>query len=49
MEKWLVLAAIWSMCATCAYLFVRGATYSDTREAEDELAVIDSARRAIGK
>jgi hypothetical protein len=25
MEKWLVVAAIWTMCAMCAVLFIRGA------------------------
>jgi hypothetical protein len=26
MEKWFVVAAIWTMCAMCAVLFIRGAT-----------------------
>ncbi|MEM5458129.1 MULTISPECIES: hypothetical protein [Paraburkholderia] len=26
MEKWLVILGIWAMCATCAVLFIRGAT-----------------------
>ncbi|MFM0740412.1 hypothetical protein PQQ51_24495 [Paraburkholderia xenovorans] len=26
MEKWLVVLGIWAMCATCAVLFIRGAT-----------------------
>jgi hypothetical protein len=26
MEKWFVVAAVWSMCAMCAVLFIRGAT-----------------------
>ncbi|MFM0227106.1 hypothetical protein [Paraburkholderia dipogonis] len=26
MEKWLVIVGIWAMCATCAVLFMRGAT-----------------------
>ncbi|QYD69129.1 hypothetical protein KZJ38_01650 [Paraburkholderia edwinii] len=25
MEKWWVVAAIWTMCAMCAVLFIRGA------------------------
>ncbi|MBV8628174.1 MAG: hypothetical protein JO371_09945 [Paraburkholderia sp.] len=32
MEKWLVVCGIWTMCALCAVLFIRGATYSATRE-----------------
>ncbi len=28
MEKWLVVAGIWTMCAMCAVLFIRGATCS---------------------
>lgn len=31
MEKWLVVAGIWSMCAMCAILFIRGATCSVAR------------------
>ncbi|MGF6569923.1 hypothetical protein SAMN05443245_0195 [Paraburkholderia fungorum] len=34
MEKWLVVAGIWAMCAACAVLFIRGATArSDKRAA----------------
>jgi hypothetical protein len=32
MEKWLVVAGVWSMCALCAVLFIRGATLSETRK-----------------
>ncbi|SDF89676.1 hypothetical protein SAMN05216466_101449 [Paraburkholderia phenazinium] len=32
MEKWLVVAGIWTMCATCAVFFIRGATCSVSRE-----------------
>jgi hypothetical protein len=35
MEKWLVVMGIWAMCATCAVLFIRGATGgSGKRDAE---------------
>ncbi|TDY51787.1 hypothetical protein BX592_10681 [Paraburkholderia rhizosphaerae] len=33
MEKWSVVVAIWTMCALCAVLFVRGATCEATRSA----------------
>jgi hypothetical protein len=36
MEKWLVVAGIWTMCAMCAVFFIRGATSSATREAAGE-------------
>jgi hypothetical protein len=35
MEKWLVVAGIWTMCAMCAVLFIRGATCSVAREKAD--------------
>jgi hypothetical protein len=31
MEKWVVVVAIWTMCAMCAVLFIRGATSDATR------------------
>ena len=31
MEKWFVIAGIWSMCAMCAVLFIRGATCDASR------------------
>ncbi|HEY3598864.1 MAG TPA: hypothetical protein VGL08_15285 [Paraburkholderia sp.] len=31
MEKWFVVTAIWTMCAMCAVLFIRGATSGMTR------------------
>ena len=31
MEKLLVIAGIWTMCAMCAVLFMRGATAPDER------------------
>ncbi|MGF6769715.1 hypothetical protein P3T18_002185 [Paraburkholderia sp. GAS199] len=33
MEKWLVVLGIWAMCATCAVLFIRGATGSADKRA----------------
>ncbi|CAB3791332.1 hypothetical protein LMG28690_03253 [Paraburkholderia caffeinilytica] len=39
MEKWLVILGIWVMCATCAVLFIRGATRGPgRREAEGRQA-----------
>ncbi|MFD1558588.1 hypothetical protein ACFSHT_23625 [Paraburkholderia silviterrae] len=32
MEKWLVVAGVWSMCALCAVLFIRGATAPAMRQ-----------------
>ncbi|MFX1673690.1 hypothetical protein PWR63_15725 [Paraburkholderia sp. A2WS-5] len=32
MEKWLVVAGVWCMCALCAMLFIRGATAPATRK-----------------
>ena len=34
MEKWLVVLGIWTMCATCAVLFIRGATGGAKRMTE---------------
>jgi hypothetical protein len=31
MEKWMVVAGVWSMCALCAVLFIRGATAVSSR------------------
>jgi hypothetical protein len=31
MEKWMVIAGVWAMCATCAILFIRGASSSAAR------------------
>jgi hypothetical protein len=47
MEKWLVVAGIWTMCATCAVLFIRGATRSVPREARSEQLVHDDARGIV--
>ena len=34
MEKWMVITGIWAMCATCAVLFIRGATCSAAKQME---------------
>lgn len=36
MEKYLVVAGIWSMCALCAVLFIRGATAPALRRVKAE-------------
>ncbi|WP_322010874.1 hypothetical protein [Paraburkholderia sp. J12] len=41
MEKVLVVAGIWSMCALCAVLFIRGATAPAMRRVK-----VDEAERA---
>jgi hypothetical protein len=38
MEKWLVILGIWAMCATCAVLFIRGATGGSGKPAADKRA-----------
>ncbi|MGF6902432.1 hypothetical protein [Paraburkholderia phytofirmans] len=38
MEKWLVVLGIWAMCATCAVLFIRGATGGSSKRAADKRA-----------
>ncbi|WP_181969810.1 hypothetical protein [Paraburkholderia sp. DHOC27] len=47
MEKWLVVAGIWSMCATCAVLFIRGATCSVARDSAEGLSSGDHVSSAI--
>lgn len=47
MEKWLVVAGIWSMCATCAILFIRGATCSAARVTADTRRSHDPSRNAV--
>ena len=44
MEKWLVILGIWAMCATCAVLFIRGATRGPGRR--DAEAHTPAASRA---
>ncbi|CAB3713188.1 hypothetical protein [Paraburkholderia rhynchosiae] len=36
MEKWLIVLGIWAMCATCAVLFIRGATGRSGKGATSE-------------
>jgi hypothetical protein len=47
MEKWLVVAGIWTMCAMCAVFFIRGATSPVAREAPDERPLPDEARGVV--
>jgi hypothetical protein len=47
MEKWLVVAGIWSMCAMCAILFIRGATCSVSRVPADARRSQDQAGDAV--
>jgi hypothetical protein len=48
MEKWLVVAGIWTMCAMCAVLFIRGATRSVAKETVDEHRSPDGVQGAAG-
>ncbi|MBW0448926.1 hypothetical protein EN871_10645 [bacterium M00.F.Ca.ET.228.01.1.1] len=48
MEKWLVVLGIWAMCASCAVLFIRGATgRSDKREAAEARESAGQAQAAL--
>ncbi|HZZ12093.1 MAG TPA: hypothetical protein VFE79_15505 [Paraburkholderia sp.] len=52
MEKWLVVLGIWTMCATCAVLFIRGATGGakrtlDARAQPSSRASAGDARTAL--
>jgi hypothetical protein len=44
MEKLLVVAGIWTMCAMCAVFFIRGATCSVARETVDTRGSSNDAR-----
>ncbi|RAS32026.1 hypothetical protein [Paraburkholderia bryophila] len=44
MEKWLVVLGIWAMCATCAVLFIRGATGG-----ADKRAAVEGRTRAASR
>jgi hypothetical protein len=44
MEKLLVVAGIWTMCALCAALFIRGATCAATRPVAQRLRVARGAQ-----
>lgn len=48
MEKWLVILGIWAMCATCAVLFMRGATSGPGRREPGEEHVPAAARASMG-
>ncbi|PQV47140.1 hypothetical protein [Paraburkholderia sp. BL21I4N1] len=48
MEKWLVVLGIWAMCATCAVLFIRGATGGADKRAEVEGRARASSRASTG-
>ncbi|PRX98310.1 hypothetical protein [Paraburkholderia sp. BL25I1N1] len=48
MEKWLVVLGIWAMCATCAVLFMRGATSGPGRREPDEEHVPAASRASVG-
>jgi hypothetical protein len=45
MEKAMVIAGIWTMCALCAVLFMRGATAPDERR----MSLKRAARREVGE
>lgn len=47
MEKLMVVAGIWTMCAMCAVLFIRGATRTVQREARVESGLSDDARGIV--
>jgi len=49
MEKVLVIAGIWTMCALCAVLFIRGATAHDERRMSLKRAVRADAADAAGR
>jgi hypothetical protein len=49
MEKVLVIAGIWTMCALCAVLFMRGATAPDERRMSLKRAVRGEAADIGGK
>jgi hypothetical protein len=44
MEKWMVVMGIWAMCATCAVLFIRGATRASLKPRPVEARVRERAR-----
>jgi hypothetical protein len=48
MEKWLVVLGIWAMCATCAVLFVRGATSGPERRDRAEGRTPAASRASAG-
>ncbi|WGS49846.1 hypothetical protein LFL96_19195 [Paraburkholderia sp. D15] len=48
MEKWLVVLGIWAMCATCAVLFIRGATGGGGKRVADEGRARAASRASAG-
>ncbi|WP_434107838.1 hypothetical protein [Paraburkholderia caffeinilytica] len=48
MEKWLVVLGIWAMCATCAVLFIRGATGGSDKRADLEKSPRPASRASAG-
>ncbi|MFP3563697.1 hypothetical protein [Paraburkholderia sp. SIMBA_030] len=48
MEKWLVILGIWAMCATCAVLFIRGATGGARKRAAEEGSTRQASRASAG-
>jgi hypothetical protein len=48
MEKWLVILGIWAMCATCAVLFIRGATSGADRRGRAEERTPAASRGSAG-
>ncbi|HZZ03629.1 hypothetical protein [Paraburkholderia sp.] len=48
MEKWLVVLGIWAMCATCAVLFIRGATGGSGKRAAAEKSPRPASRASAG-
>ncbi len=48
MEKWLVVLGIWAMCATCAVLFIRGATGRAAKRASAEAQVLPASCASAG-
>ncbi|MEZ0605024.1 hypothetical protein ACAX43_23075 [Paraburkholderia sp. IW21] len=49
MEKWLVVLGIWAMCATCAVLFIRGATGGSGKREPDEGRARPASRASAGE
>lgn len=49
MEKWLVVLGIWAMCATCAVLFIRGATGRPGRRVAGEGRPRAASRASAGE
>ncbi|CAE6687467.1 hypothetical protein R69927_00176 [Paraburkholderia domus] len=48
MEKWLVILGIWAMCATCAVLFIRGATGGSGKREAVEKRTRPASRASAG-